>query len=84
LAVRGKSAKRKVTKAQEPTREKVVDSKVTLHIDLMFPSGDALLVGYVNQLCLLLHNWIKGKGVIAVRKALERQRHLWCLRDLRR
>jgi hypothetical protein len=33
-AVRGKSVKRKVTKAQEPIRERVVDSRVILHIDL--------------------------------------------------
>jgi hypothetical protein len=37
--------KRKVTKAQEPIREKVVDLRVTLHIDLMFLSGVSFLVG---------------------------------------
>jgi transposase len=53
-AVRGKSVKRKVTKAQEPIGEKFVDSKVIPHIDLMILSGVAFLVGYVKPLCHLL------------------------------
>jgi hypothetical protein len=69
-AVRGKTVKKKVTQANE----KIVDSRVTLHIDLMFLSGVSFLVGYARPICMLMCNWIKGKGVLAVKKALHRQK----------
>jgi hypothetical protein len=44
-ALRGKTVKKKVTQA--PAKENIVDSIVTLHIDLMSLSGVSFLVGYV-------------------------------------
>jgi hypothetical protein len=73
-AVRGKFLRRKVTKAQELIREKVMDSRVTLHINLMFLYGVSFLVGYARLIYMLMCNWIKGKGVLAVKKALSRQK----------
>jgi hypothetical protein len=63
-AVRGKSVKRKITKAQEPI----------LHIDLMFLSGVSFLVENARPICMLMSNWIKGKGILSVKKALDSQK----------
>jgi hypothetical protein len=46
-AVRGKTVKKKVT--QVPAKGKIVDSRVTLHIALMFLSGVSFLVGNARQ-----------------------------------
>ena len=73
-AVRGKSRKKKTVRAAQKVAGKVVDSRVTLHIDLMFLSGVAFLVGYDTHLCMLFCNWIKGKGASAVRSAIEKQK----------
>jgi hypothetical protein len=51
-----------------PAKEKIVDSRVTLHIDLLS------FVGYARPICMLMCNWTKGKGVLAVKKALDRQK----------
>jgi hypothetical protein len=60
----GKRSRRKLPKPQ----------RVTLLIDLMFLSGSSLLVGYARPICMLMCNWIKGKGVLAVKRALDRQK----------
>jgi hypothetical protein len=33
----------------------------------------SFLVGYARPFCMLMCNWIKGTGVLAVKKALDRQ-----------
>jgi hypothetical protein len=71
-AVRGKTVEKKLTQAL--AKEKIVNSRVTLHIDLMFLSGVSFLVGNARPICMLMCNWIKGKGVLAVKKALDRQK----------
>ena len=73
-AVRGKSRKKKTKRAAQKVAGKIVDSRVTLHIDLMFLSGVAFLVGYATPLCMLFCNWIKGKGASAVKRAIEKQK----------
>jgi hypothetical protein len=56
-AVRGKTVKRKVTQA--PAKEKIVDSRVTLHIDLIFLSVVSFLVGYSRPICMLMWEFLR-------------------------
>ena len=72
-AVRGKTVKKLVSKSAESPIGKVVDSRVVLHVDIMFVCGVAFLVGYAKPLCMLFCNWIKGKSAEAVKEAIEKQ-----------
>jgi hypothetical protein len=40
----------------------------------MFFSGVSFLVGYARPICILMCNWIKRKGVFAVKEALDRRK----------
>ena len=73
-AVRGKTTKLKKKKSPQSVSHKIVDERVTMHIDLMFLSGVAFLLSYVKPLGLLICNWIKSKSVEHVRVAIDRQR----------
>jgi hypothetical protein len=72
-AVRGKSVKKKRAKAPEPVAGKIVNERVSLHVDLMFLSGVVFLVGYVKPLGVLLCNWIKSRKTADVKRGLDKQ-----------
>jgi hypothetical protein len=72
-AVRGKTCKLKKSRSPQPIAEKAVDSRATMHIDLMFLSGVAFLVSYVKPIGLILCNLIKSKTVDDIRTAIEKQ-----------
>jgi len=73
-AVRGKTVRLKKGRAPEPIADKIVDVRVTMHLDLMFLSGVAFLIGYVKPLGLLLCSYIKNKTVECLRGAISKQK----------
>ena len=72
--VRGKTVKFKRSRDVSPIEEKIIDSKVTMHVEVMSLSGVAFLVSYVKPLCLLLCNLVKGKGHKDIKNATELQK----------
>ena len=75
-AVRGKTTRHKRGRATHEGRPhgKMVDSNVTMHLDIMFRSGVAFLISYTKPLMMLMATWVKSKRTSDVSAAINGQR----------
>lgn len=76
-SVRGKTPrlKRGAAKYEGRPHGKMVDSDVTMHLDIMFLSGVAFLLSYTRPLMMLMTTWIKSRKVKDVAAAITGQKN---------
>ena len=73
-ATRGKTTRKKTTRAPSKVAGSVVDADLTMHVDIAFFAGVGVLMAMFKPLGLMMCEWIKSRSTGDVRAAIERQK----------